>query len=99
MTLITLKSIAAFAICISAGTAFAQNTEMSSAEVRKIDAAEGKITLKHGPIPNLDMPGMTMVFRVREPVRLDTLKPGDNIRFRAEKINGNYTVTEIQAAP
>ena len=99
MPLNTLKSIAAFALCISASTAFAQKTEMSTAEVRKIDAAAGKITLKHGPIPNLDMPGMTMVFRVREPVRLDALKPGDTIRFRAEKIDGNYTVTEIQSAP
>lgn len=99
MTLITLKSIAAFAIWISAGAAFAQKTEMSTAEVRKIDAAAGKITLKHGPIPNLDMPGMTMVFRVREPVRIDSLKPGDTVRFRAEKIDGSYTVTEIQPAP
>lgn len=67
-------------------------------EVRKVDKDAGKVTIKHGPMPNLDMPPMTMVFRVKEPAMLDQLKAGDAIRFRAEKIGGNYTVTELQPA-
>lgn len=65
-------------------------------EVRKIDREQNKITLKHGPIANLDMPGMTMVFRVSDPTMLGTLKEGDKVKFAAEKINGAYTVTALE---
>ena len=76
-----------------------QASAMSEGVVRKIDAANGKITLKHGPIVNLDMPGMTMVFRVQPPELLNTVKVGDTVKFHAESISGTYTVTAIQAAP
>ena len=76
----------------------AESTVMSEGVVRKVDAASGKITLKHGPIVNLDMPAMTMVFRVQPPALLGTLKAGDPVRFRAELIGGVYTVTAIEAA-
>ena len=66
-------------------------------EVQKIDKEAGKITLKHGPIPNLDMPGMTMVFRVKDPAMLDSVKAGDKVRFAAEKTGGALTVTQITA--
>ncbi|MEW6133510.1 MAG: copper-binding protein [Pseudomonadota bacterium] len=69
---------------------------MSDAVVRKIDPSVGRITLKHGPITNLDMPPMTMVFRVRSPELLNDLKAGDMVKFRAEEIGGNLTVTEIE---
>ncbi|MBI1285027.1 MAG: RND transporter [Thiobacillus sp.] len=71
---------------------------MSDGVVRKIDAPNGKITLKHGPIANLDMPGMTMVFRVQSPALLKSLKPGDAVKFHAESIDGALTVTAIQVA-
>ena len=67
-------------------------------EVRKIDKAQGKLTLRHGPLQNLDMPAMTMVFRVADPKVLDTLKEGDKVKFTAEKVNGAFTVTAIQPA-
>jgi Cu(I)/Ag(I) efflux system periplasmic protein CusF len=67
-------------------------------EVKKIDKDAGKITLKHGPIPNLEMPGMTMVFRAKDPSALDKLKVGDIVKFKAEKIDGNITVTEYKPA-
>ena len=70
--------------------------DMTDAEVRKIDKDAGKVTLKHGEIKNLDMPPMTMVFRVKEPALLDTLKVGDKVRIAAEKLDGNYTVTKIE---
>lgn len=63
--------------------------------VRKVDKAQGKLTIKHGPLANLDMPAMTMVFRVKDPAMLDRVKAGDNIHFRAERMHGVLTVTQI----
>lgn len=81
-----------------ASPATAAASAMSDGVVRKIDAPNGKITLRHGPIANLDMPGMTMVFRVQSPVLLKSLKPGDAVKFHAESIDGALTVTAIQIA-
>ena len=76
----------------------ASSAEMSDGEIRKIDMDNKKITIKHGDIKNLDMPGMTMVFQVKDPVLLDKVKLGDKVRFRAEKANGAIVVTNIQPA-
>jgi Cu(I)/Ag(I) efflux system protein CusF len=70
---------------------------MTEGEVRKIDKAAEKVTLRHAPIDNLGMPAMTMVFRVADPKMLDTLKEGDKIRFSADRLNGAITVTGIEA--
>ncbi|MEP6873533.1 MAG: copper-binding protein [Burkholderiales bacterium] len=67
-------------------------------EVRRIDKEQGKVTLKHGPIANLEMPGMTMVFKVSDPKMLDPLKEGDKVKFTADKVNGAITVTAIEVA-
>ena len=69
---------------------------MSEGVVKRVDKAQGKLTLKHGPLENLDMPGMTMVFRVQDPRWLDSVKPGDTVRFRADKTNGTFTVTALE---
>lgn len=67
--------------------------------VTKIDTAAGKITLRHGPITKLDMDeGMTMVFRARNPELLTRVKVGDRVKFDAEKVNGQLTVTGIEKA-
>jgi len=71
---------------------------MADGEVKKVDKDAGKITIKHGPIENLGMSNMTMVFRVKAPALLAQVKPGDKIRFAAEKVNGALTVTRIEAA-
>lgn len=86
--LLTATALAGFL----AGTALAQPTD---GEVRKIDKAQSKVTLKHGEIKNLEMPPMTMVFRVKDPKMLDALTVGDKVRFSVEKIDGQYTVTTI----
>jgi len=70
--------------------------EMTDGVIRKIDRDNKKITIKHGEIKNLDMPGMTMVFQVKDPAVLDTVKTGDKVKFRAEKAGGSFVVTEIQ---
>ena len=76
----------------------AHAADMTDAEVRKVDKDAKKITLKHGEIKNLDMPGMTMVFQVKDPTWLDKVKAGDKVKFSAEKTGGAYVVTAIEAA-
>ena len=71
---------------------------MVDAEVRKVDKEAGKITLNHGPIPNLEMPAMTMVFRVKEPAMLENVKAGDKVRFVADRVGGQFTVIKIETA-
>jgi Cu/Ag efflux protein CusF len=73
-------------------------TEMSEGEVRKVDAENRKITLKHGPLKNLDMPAMTMVFQVTDVAMLNKVKAGDKVRFVAANPGGKLTVTEIRLA-
>lgn len=68
---------------------------MTEGEVKKIDKETGKLTIKHGPITNLGMPGMTMVFGVKNPAMLDNVKQGDKIRFHVERAAGALTVTEL----
>lgn len=81
-------------------TAQAKNTPaaMTDGEVRRIDRDTKKITLRHGPIQNLDMPGMTMVFQVKDAAMLDKVNVGDKVRFSAEKIPGGYALTRLEAA-
>ena len=69
---------------------------MTDAEVRKIDRDAAKVTLRHGPIPNLDMPPMTMVFVAKDKALLEGLKAGDKVRFRAVEDRGTYVVTTIE---
>jgi Cu(I)/Ag(I) efflux system periplasmic protein CusF len=70
---------------------------MINGQVTKIDESAGKITLKHGPIKKLDMEdGMTMVFRAQDPAMLKQVKVGDKVKFDADRVNGQITVTKIE---
>ena len=71
---------------------------MTEGEVRKVDKENNKLTIKHGPLKNLDMPGMTMVFQVQNPSLLETVQAGDKVRFVADKIDGKFTVTNLEVA-
>ena len=71
-------------------------SDMTEGEIRKVDKDTKKITIKHGEIKNLDMPGMTMLFQVKDPAMLDTVKAGDKVKFKAEKAASGFVVTEIQ---
>ena len=81
-----------------AAAAGAAAADMTDGEVRKIDMEGSKITLKHADIKSLDMPGMTMVFVVKDKAMLDKLKTGDKVKFKAINDAGKFTVTEIQPA-
>jgi Cu/Ag efflux protein CusF len=83
---------------LATAPAYAQSA-MIAGTVTKIDASAGKITLKHGPIKKLDMDeGMTMVFRAADPAMLKAVKAGDKVKFDADKVNGQLTVTKIEKA-
>ncbi|MBS77578.1 MAG: hypothetical protein CMO32_17855 [Variovorax sp.] len=73
-------------------------SELTEGEVRKVDKDNKKLTIKHGPLKNLDMPGMTMVFGVKDDAMLDKVETGAKVRFQAEKIDGKIVVTKIEAA-
>ena len=87
------------ALIIGAPAAYAEGSgkDMAEGEVRKVDKEQRKVTVKHGEIKNLEMPAMTMVFRVKDAALLDKVKEGDRIKFAAEKIEGNITITQIEA--
>ncbi|OJU06442.1 MAG: hypothetical protein BGN90_15500 [Acidovorax sp. 65-7] len=73
--------------------------ELSEGEITRWDPRTLRLTLKHGEIQNLEMPPMTMVFRVADASVVGDLKPGDKVRFRAEQISGAYHVQRIEKAP
>jgi Cu(I)/Ag(I) efflux system protein CusF len=71
--------------------------QMVDGEVTKVDESAGKVTIKHGPMKKFDMEGgMTMVFRAQDPAILKQVKPGDKIKFEADKINGQFTVMKVE---
>ena len=88
------QALATLAAVAFSATAFAQLPTVAG-EVRTVDKQAKKLTIKHGPIPNLNMDGMTMVFSVADPAVLDRVKAGDQIKFTADKVKGEYTVMSV----
>jgi Cu/Ag efflux protein CusF len=76
----------------------AASSHVIDGQVTKIDQSAGKITLRHGPIKKFDMDSMSMVFRVQDPAMLKGVKVGDKIKFEADRVNGQITVTKMQKA-
>lgn len=89
------KTILALTLAMLSTTAMAQTVPVEG-EVKKINEAQGKITLKHGEITNLDMGSMTMVFTVADLGMLKTVKPGDLVLFEADRVNGKLTVVKME---
>jgi Cu/Ag efflux protein CusF len=72
---------------------------MADGEVRRVDKDAQKITIRHGPLPQLDMPQpMTMVYQVKDPALLERVKPGDKVKFEAEKTGGAFRLVRIELA-
>jgi Cu/Ag efflux protein CusF len=92
----TLLALAVGA-ALSLNGAWAQ--ALTDGVVRKVDGSANKITIKHGPMKKLDMEeGMTMVYAVKDPAMLKSVKAGDKIKFDADQVNGQYVVTKIEKA-
>jgi len=94
--LVSAPAFAAGTAASSAPAATVAADRMSHGEVKKVDIPAGKLTIKHGPLENLGMDAMTMVFRVKDPAMLQQVAAGDNINFVAEHVNGALTVTGLQ---
>lgn len=69
---------------------------MSEGEIRRINKETGKVTIKHGPLKNLNMPAMTMLFLIEPPTMIDQIKEGDKIKFVADKVGGEFVVKSLQ---
>ena len=90
--------ILALALSIGSQGALAQS-DLIDGQVIKVDPSAGKITIKHGPAKRLGMEnGMTMVYKAQDPAMLKAVKAGNKIKFDAEQVNGQYTVTRIETA-
>ncbi len=74
-------------------------TSMTEGEVKKVDVEAGKVTIKHGPIKHMDMPGMTMVFTAKDKALLTSVKPGDKVQFMVVNESGKMIVTAITPMP
>ena len=99
MRKIALAAVGALVLSVVYTAATVAQAPMVNGRVTRIDESAGKITLKHGPIKKLDMnEGMTMVFRVQDPAMLKHVKVGDKVKFDADRINGQITVTKIEKA-
>ena len=94
--LLTASGFAQTAATTPAQAAAPATKEMADAEVRRVDKDAKKVTLKHGPIKNLDMPPMTMVFQVRDEKLFDKLVSGEKIKFTAEQLQGAFVVTGVE---
>ena len=75
-----------------------KNLPMVQGEIKKVDEAAGKMTIKHAAIPNLSMDAMTMVFKAADPAMLSQVKPGDKIMFTVDDVNGQLTVMKLEKA-
>lgn len=86
------------ATAVYSAPALAQQEASASGEVRRVNPAEGKVTITHGAISGLDLPAMSLVYLVTDPVvkaSLSELKPGDKVKFTARRENGQYVITAI----
>jgi Cu/Ag efflux protein CusF len=93
-----MQLVAVAALCVLAQAASAQSG-LIDGTVTKVDPPAEKITIRHGPIKKFDMDeGMTMVFRAADKAMLTAVKAGDKVKFDAERVNGQFTVTRIEKA-
>ncbi|EAQ13307.1 Cu/Ag efflux protein CusF [Maritimibacter alkaliphilus HTCC2654] len=95
--LITLAFAMFTATAQAESHADAAAVEMSSGTITKVDSQWNRLTIDHGPLVNLDMEAMTMVFEVADPAMIEGLAEGQEIEFLADRVKGKLTVTEIAA--
>lgn len=96
MKTINLAAAVSAAMLSFSASALAQATPTATGTVEKVDKSAEKLTINHGPIKNLDMEPMTMVFRAGDKKMLDQVKTGDKVQFTADRVNGQITVTSIK---
>ena len=74
----------------------APDSALTDAEVKRIDAEHGMVTLKHGALENVGMAPMTMAFKAGGPAMIASLRVGDKVRVRIERVNGALTIVKLE---
>ncbi len=72
------------------------NAALTDAEVKKVDAATGMVTLKHGALENVGMPPMTMAFKTKDAAMVKQVHEGDKVKVRVENVNGTLTIVKLE---
>ena len=83
---------------MSSGGAAESNAVLTDAEVKKVDPASGRITLKHGALENVGMPPMTMAFKAKDAAMLAEVHAGDKVKVRVENVSGTLTIVRLVKA-
>lgn len=89
------RAAAAAVLVVLSAAAFAQ-TASTEGEIKKVDAAAGRVVIKHGDWPEMNMHAMTMGFGVKDRAILDGVKSTDKVRFTIEKSGREWLVTKIE---
>ncbi|WP_193101481.1 copper-binding protein [Burkholderia theae] len=76
----------------------ASHAALTDAEVKKVDAATGMVTLKHGALENVGMPPMTMAFKAKDAAMLAQVHAGEKVKVRVENVNGTLTIVKLVKA-
>lgn len=96
MNRLTPRAVALLIALAATGLARAQPVD---GEVTKVDKVQHRLTLRHGAIKNLEMPAMSMTFRLADPSWADRYKVGDKVRFEADKVDGYFVLTKLERLP
>jgi Cu/Ag efflux protein CusF len=80
----------------SSATKTSRNTALTDAEIKKVDAAAGMVTLKHGALENVGMPPMTMAFKAKNAAMVKQVHEGDKVKVRVENVNGTLTIVKLE---
>ena len=87
-------AVAAVTMVVATPAAMAQQAQ-GSGEVRRVDLAKGKITIKQEAIAALELPAMTLVYLADPPTLLQGVQAGDKVQFTAVRKDGKYLLTAI----
>lgn len=99
MNRLTSRALVLLIALATAGLAGVARAEPVDGEVTKVDKVQHRITLRHGAIKNLDMPAMSMTFRLADPSWAERYKVGDKVRFEADKVDGYFVLTKLDRLP
>ena len=91
-----MKILGTATLVLVATISMAMAGTFTKGTVKKIDTKSGKVTIIHEELVDLDMPAMTMVFRVIDEAMLEGLEKGQSIEFIADRVKGKLTVIELK---
>ena len=76
--------------------AASQKTGKGTGLIQQIDQEKGAVTIKHGPLQGINMPGMTMSFLVKDKAMLSNLQPLQKVDFELTYDGKQYLITNIK---